>query len=78
MPWAIIKYDYLKYATGRKTIFSIFKILSVCHLCVADGMYLIEQAGVIIDWIIALSQLHYMKMTFGQSHRKWDIDTIFL
>ena len=58
MPWAIIKYDYLKYA--RKTIFSIFKILSVC---VADGMYLIEQAGVIIDWIIALSQLHYIKMT---------------
>ena len=54
MPWAIIKYDYLKYA--RKTIFPIFKILSVC---VANGMYLIEQAGVIIYWIIA-----YKKMTF--------------
>ena len=54
MPWAIIKYDYLKYA--RKTIFSIFKTLSVC---VADGMYLIEQAGVIIDWIIACNCLNY-------------------
>ena len=54
MPWAIIKYYYLKYA--RKTIFSIFKILSVC---VADGMYLIEQAGVIIDWVIACNCLNY-------------------
>ena len=54
MPWAIIKYDYLKYA--RKTIFSIFKILSVC---VANGMYLIEQAGVKIDWIIACNCLNY-------------------
>ena len=55
MPWAIIKYDYLKYA--RKTIFSIFKILSVC---VANGMYLIEQAGVIIDWIIAYKNDFYI------------------
>ena len=44
-----LEYDYLKYA--RKTIFS--------SVCVADGMYLIEQADVIIDWIIACNCLNY-------------------
>ena len=29
------------------------------NVCVADGMYLIEQAGVIIDWIIACNCLNY-------------------
>ena len=55
MPWAIIEYDYLKYA--RMTM--IFNLQNTISVCVADGMYLIEQAGVIIDWIIACNCLNY-------------------
>ena len=37
-------------------------------MCVADGMYLIEQAGVIIDWIIACNcpnyTTGYIKITY--------------
>ena len=37
----------------------IFNLQNTISMCVADGMYLIEQAGVIIDWIIACNCLNY-------------------
>ena len=50
-----MEYDYPKYA--RKTI--IFHPQNTISMCIADGMYIIEQAGVIIDWIIACNCPNY-------------------
>ena len=41
----MMEYDYHNYA--RKTVFSIVK--NTINVCVADGMYLIEEAGIITD-----------------------------
>ena len=37
----------------------IFNLKNTINVCVADGMYLIEQTGVILDWIIACNCLNY-------------------